>query len=211
MSWYSVEEIKTNYNNRGKRISLSPANIKQYSNTENDSESLNNKLSIIFKEKNSKFNTLANRRDVINKAILRGFKKFFVDLFKSCNPQKKVSSKNLKPLSRTNVLTAAKDFGILNLKPTQVLDDEFEDLIYWISFPKITRKVMSLTKETNSSIVILYEVLSNYTHHKLELVFENKNIMALFCYFNRNVKDRFIYEVWASKKIQKCIEKLNKM
>ena len=182
MSWYSVEEIKTNYNNRGKRISLSPANIKQYSNTENDSESLNNKLSIIFKEKNSKFNTLANRRDVINKAILRGFKKFFVDLFKSCNPQKKVSSKNLKPLSRTNVLTAAKDFGILNLKPTQVLDDEFEDLIYWISFPKITRKVMSLTKETNSSIVILYEVLSNYTHHKLELVFENKNIMALFGY-----------------------------
>ena len=211
MSWYSDEEIRTNYNNRNKLISLNPSNNKQYLNMENDSESLNRQLSIIFKEKNNKFNTLANRRDVINKAILRGFKKFFVDLLKSCNPQKKAFSKNLKPLSRTNVLTAAKDFGILNLKPTQDLDDEFEDLIYWLSFPKITKKVMNLTKDANSSIAILYEVLSNYTHHKLELVFKNKNIMALFGYFNRNVKDRFIYKIWVSKKNQTCIEKLNKM
>ena len=64
-----------------------------------DTSQIEGQLSTIFNSKKSKWTSLAGRRDVINKTILRGFKKFFVNLFESNSSNKNESSKQIKSLS----------------------------------------------------------------------------------------------------------------
>ena len=90
---------------------------------------IDDQLSCIFKSRKSKCNVLANRRDVINKSILRGFKRFFVNML----PQNKTGlsgfSKKSKNISKLCLYEKAKELGLLNLKPKHESSLEFEDFI----------------------------------------------------------------------------------
>ena len=157
-----------------------------------DTSQIEDQLITIFNSKKSKWTSLAGRRDVINKTILRGFKKFFVNLFESNSSHKNESSKQIKSLWRSTVLSKAKCLGLITLKSDLTLNDDFENLIYWMSTPKITKKVMNLSISKNSSIILLHDIILNYSHHKLNRVFNDKNIMNLFSYFIKFGKNNFM-------------------
>ena len=170
--------------------STKPSNV-EYSQQLND----------IFSSKRNKWNSLASRRDVINKTILRGFKKFFVSLLNN-KPKKSSSSvKGLKYNAKANLICHARTLGLLNLMPKETKINIFEELICWLSFPKITSKVQNLFNTENHAINILNDILSNYSHRKLISVFENKEIMSLFGYFIINGKEKFMDGVVSNNSI----------
>ena len=147
----------------------------------------------IFDQKRNKCNSLASRKDVINKTILRGFKKFFVILLdiKSIKPSRLL--KRSKSSLKLELIRRAKELGLLKLIPkNNSSQDEFEELLGWIGFPKITTKVHNLFSDNNKAISILNDILLNYSHRKLNQVLECKQIMSLFRHFAIFGKEKFM-------------------
>ena len=95
----------------------------------NSSSCIDDQLSCIFKPKKNKCNVLANRRDVINKSILRGFKKFFVNLLSQSKTGLSDFSKKSKNIFKSSLYERALELGLLNLKPKHESSLEFEDFI----------------------------------------------------------------------------------
>ena len=123
---------------------------------------------------------------------MRGFKKFFVVLL----DLKSIKLSSLLKLSKSNIklelISRAQEHGLLNLIPKNSSQEEFEDLLCWIGFPKITAKIHKLFNDNNNAISILEDILLNYSHRKLNKVYENKQIMSLFKYFADFGKEKFI-------------------
>ena len=90
---------------------------------------IDDQLSCIFKSRKSKCNVLANRRDVINKSILRGFKKFFVNLLSQSKKGFSDFSNKSKNISKSSLYERAIELGLQNLKPKHESCLEFEDFI----------------------------------------------------------------------------------
>ena len=156
-------------------------------------------LDLIFNSKKKKWSSLSNRRDVINKTILRGFKKFFVELF---DTQKLKINKSFKPsikASESYVLERAKYYGMYDYNWAQENVNDYESFIYWLSFPKITQKVMRLSTSKLSAINVFHDLLMSYSHQKLDMIFENKVIMSIFKYFITFGKDKFMQEIEVTK------------
>ena len=171
---------------------------------------IDNHLDLIFNSKKKKWSSLSNRRDVINKAILRGFKKFFVELFDTPKLKMKYSTKASIKASKSYVLKRAKYFGVYDFNWTQEYANDYESFIYWLSFPKITQKVMRLSTSKLSAINLFHDLLMNYSHQKLDIIFENKVIMSIFRYFITFGKDRFIQEIEVAKRANQNSSNINK-
>ena len=184
-----MDEISIKTNSDKSYECADPFNLSIRSQIENEPNSIENQLDIIFNSNKSKSTNLSSRRDVINKVILRGFKKFFVKLFESNNFDRKSSSK-LK--SRSKVLSKAKSLGLFNSKESQDQSRELENLVYWMSFPKVTKKVIKLFKNSYTSMSLLNDVISNYSHCKLDKILNDKIIMRLFGYFTKFGKEKFM-------------------
>ena len=165
----------------------------------NFSNAIDDHLHLIFHSKKDKWSSLSNRRDVINKAILRGFKKFFVNLFNTPNQKIKVLSKESIRIHKSSVLDKARLLGLYDLWQNQDQRDDYDNFIYWLSFPKITQKIMSLSENKSSTISLFHDLLMSYSHQKLYKMFENKVIMNLFKYFIAFGKEMFLEGIQISK------------
>ena len=82
--------------------------------------------------------------------------------------------------------------GLIDLKPKESSLIEFKELICWLGFAKITKKVRRMFSDENSAINLLEDVLSNYSHRKLDIVLYNESIRALLIYFIDNGKQNFM-------------------
>ena len=153
---------------------------------------IDNQINDIFKSKKNKCNVLANRRDVINKAILRGFKKFFTNLLNS-KALRFLNSPNASLLeTKLHLEEASEEKGLLALKSKHTPLIEFKEFICWLGFAKITKKVKTLFSSGNSSIILMEDILSNYSHHKMNKVLENESIRVLLSYFISHGKEQFM-------------------
>ena len=151
----------------------------------------NDQLNSIFKASKDKNKELANRKDVINKAILRGFKKFFVNLLTQ-------SKTSLPEISNQNFIEQISKLGLLDLKPNESSQEEFSEFICWMGYPKITKKVRSLFSLNNPAIILMEDVLSSYSHHKLNQFMNNKSIKVLLSYFILHGKEQFMDNIGLS-------------
>ena len=61
-----------------------------------------------------------------------------------------------------------------------------------MSFPKVTKKVIKLFKNSYTSMSLLNDVISNYSHCKLDKILNDKIIMRLFGYFTKFGKEKFM-------------------
>ena len=158
----------------------------------NPNSCIDDQLSCIFKSRKSKCIVLANRRDVINKSILRGFKRFFVNLLSQNKKGFSDSPKKSKIISKSSLYERAIEFGLLNLKPKHESSIEFEDFIWWLGFVKITKKVRMMFSSDNPAINLMEDLISNYSHRKLQLALNNESIKALLAYFIQFGKRQFM-------------------
>ena len=135
---------------------------------------------------NSKWNVLWNRRDVINKVILRAFKKFFVTLLSSAR------LKAYSSASKTVLIEEAEKLGLLRLRPDNASETEFNNFVCWLGFAKVTKSVKSLFGCENSAINTMENILMNYSHHKLNEILKNEQVRVLMRYFISHGKQRFL-------------------
>ena len=149
----------------------------------------------IFKSKKNKNNLLVNRRDIINKSIMRGFKKFFVNLLGPKNDIPSNIPKRYKLASKQSLVERAEKLGLMDLKPNEVSQNDFEELICWLGYPKITKKVRNFFNSKNLEINILSDTLSSYSHQKLYHMLEKDSFKVLLSYFIYNGKDQFMESI----------------
>ena len=145
-----------------------------------------------FRLENNRSNVLANRRDVINKAILRAFKKFFVVLLSSARLKAYSSAAKSKLAAKTVLVKTTNQLGILSLRPDSASETEFGDFVCWLGFAKVTKAVKSLFGCDNSSINTMEDILMNYSHHKLSEILKNEQVRVLMSYFISHGKQAFI-------------------
>ena len=156
---------------------------------------MNEHLRDIFKSRKDRNNLLVNRRDIINKSIMRGFKKFFVNLLAPKNDIQSNIPKRYKLASKQNLAERAEKLGLMNLKPNEASQNDFEELICWLGYPKITKKVRNFFNSKNLEINILSDTLSNYSHQKLYQMLEKDSFKVLLSYFIYNGKDQFMSSI----------------
>ena len=166
-------------------------------------------ISNIFILRKAKNNLLTNRRDVINKSILRGFKKFFVGLLDPINKECSDWSKRYKVIPQQTLAERAEILGLMNLKPDEVSHKEFEEIICWLGYPKITKKVRSFFNSENKAINILSDTLSSYSHQKLYRILEIKSLKALIAYFICNGKEQFMNSIGFDEYNSKSLKQSN--
>ena len=153
---------------------------------------MKDKLDSIFLPRRNRWSILANRRDVINKVILRGFKRFFVKLLNpkddsACLP----STKSIKN-DEVKIITRAFELGLQNLIPINSSIDSFRELIGFLGCVKVTKQVRKMFSSDNLAINLLEDILTSYSHRKLKQILSNNDIKALFEYFIVYGKERFI-------------------
>ena len=136
-----------------------------------------------FRHENNKSNVLATRRDVINKAILRACKKFFVVLLNSSRHNSDETSSKSKFMAKTTLIETAEQLGLLNLKPTSTSETEFGNFVCWLGFAKVTKAVKSMFGRDNLTINVMEDILMNYSHHKLNEMLKNEQVRVLMKYF----------------------------
>ena len=158
----------------------------------NSSNNLTEDLDSIFRPRRNRWNILANRRDVINKSILRGFKRFFVKLLNIKDNDNLSTPSKFKQNCQKEIINRARKFGILELAPDDSSYDSFEELIIFLGYAKITKQVRKMFNTNNSAIHLIEDVLTNYSHQKLNKMFKNKEIKVLLRYFIEHDKERFI-------------------
>ena len=156
---------------------------------------MNEHLRGIFKSRKDRNNLLVNRRDIINKSIMRGFKKFFVNLLAPKHDISSHTPKRYKLASKQSLAERAEKLGLMNLKPNEVSQNDFEELICWLGYPKITKKVRNFFNSKNLEINILSDTLSNYSHQKLYQILEKESFKVLLSYFMYNGKDQFMNSI----------------
>ena len=61
-----------------------------------------------------------------------------------------------------------------------------------MTFPKVTKNVIKHFKNSCTSINLLNDVISNYSHCKLDKILNDKIIMRLFGYFTKFGKEKFM-------------------
>ena len=159
---------------------------------DNTPNSIDEDLDSIFRPRRNRWNILANRRDVINKSILRGFKRFFVKLLNIKDNDNLSTPSKFKQNCQKEIINRARKLGILELAPDDSSYDSFEELIIFLGYAKITKQVRKMFNADNSAIHLIEDVLTNYSHQKLNKMFKNKEIKVLFKYFIEHDKERFI-------------------
>ena len=109
---------------------------------------------------------LSYRKDVQNKKILRAFRKYTANLFKSC----KRPSRSKKPFKKVkeDLVKEAIQIGIIQWDNWVESFDDFKEFVWWMAMAKVTNKTKRLFNYKNKSIRDLSDILESYSHEKLE-------------------------------------------
>jgi len=146
------------------------------------------------------FTELSERRDVVNKRILRGFKKFIADLFIE-HRVRPCRLKNKDTSFKQGLIVQAKSIGLIPQEKNYDTE-HFRELVCWMAMSKNTCKAKALFDYSNQSIVKFEDLLSRYSHKKLEMIYQDSNIAQIYEYFMHNGMECFI---------QKCPEDKRKV
>ncbi|CAI2386545.1 unnamed protein product [Moneuplotes crassus] len=133
---------------------------------------------------------LSCRKDVINKRIVRGFKRYIASLFDS----KRIRPCRLKSSGaafKRPMIQEAMRLNIINSN-NNLSTNGYNEFVCWMAMSKNTQKTKILFDYSNQSIVLMQEILTKYSHSKLERLYQDKNIAELFLYFINNGLDEFI-------------------
>ena len=174
-------------------------------NQPNSSNNVTEDLDIIFQPKRNRWNILANRRDVLNKVILRGFKRFFVKLFNPKDGKDTSSSAKFKQNSKEEIAKHASKLGLLNMNPDGSSRKSFEEFVIFLGYAKITKQVRRMFSPDNLAINLMEDILANYSHQKIKIFLKNKEIKALFEYFIDHGKEDFIASLKSSSETNRSL------
>mmetsp|Transcript_18644 Transcript_18644/g.21415 ORF Transcript_18644/g.21415 Transcript_18644/m.21415 type:complete len:230 (+) Transcript_18644:2-691(+) len=105
---------------------------------ENEEKVLNDQLSIIFKPKEEKQTELSMRRDVVTKAIFRGFKKYYSKLFKFPFGKASKMTQESTSLMLKHIYEKSIELGIVSITSASV-DIALLELMGWMSMIKNTK------------------------------------------------------------------------
>ena len=146
------------------------------------------------------------RRDVMNKCILRAFRKFYRKTL-----QKQLCKMLMKPSGTEDIKINSssknwfKDLTTLILPSnSECTRDELYEIFAWICNPNGFTAQKSKISAKSSNVEILDSIFRSYSHKKLQLVFQSKAIMYMFLHFMKygkeammrqpNIKNRQDYE-----------------
>jgi hypothetical protein len=150
--------------------------------------SIDEDLDIILEKKIRKKPDLSKRKDVIYKTLLRSFRKFICsELSYSKNMASHTSESK-----RKSIILQAIEIGLIDMLNPEMSDEDYIELICWMSFAKHTKQTEAYTRSSNSSIKLLEDVLTRYSHTKLETLFLDKNIKQVFQYYYKHGANRML-------------------
>lgn len=166
--------------NFSKMVSASSNSQQEDSNSKKNYEKIVNNLVSRWKHK------CKVRGDVINKRIIRYFRKYIREL----SPEHKMLWRITKPISqlKSEMINRAIHLGIL----TEDSDESFKEYLCWMCTYKKTDKVNKIFDLSNPSIKLSSDLFLKYTHMKLDLALQDKNIASMFMFFIRNKKEEFL-------------------
>ena len=167
------------------------------------SNNLTEDLDLIFRPRRNRWNILANRRDVLNKAILREFKRFFVKLLNPKDGKGSSSSIKFKQNSKEEITKHASKLGLLNMNSDDSSLKSFEEFVIFLGYAKITKQVRRMFSQDNLAINLMEDILASYSHQKIKLVLQNKTIKAMFEYFVDHGKEDFIFSLKSSSEMNR--------
>ena len=125
---------------------------------------------------------LTRRRDVVSKGVLRDFRKFIVSILKinkNTLQFKEISDAEMKTL----IIQRAESVGLIDASYQELCSPAYVNLVYWLYISKSTNKPKGFSSVMNPSIKLMQDVLNNYTHQKLEKLFDDSEVRKVFSYF----------------------------
>ena len=130
-------------------------------------------------------NKLSYRKDVVYKFMLRTFRKAISQKFRV---KIKRPSRTTKPIEeiKEQIMEEAENKGIINIDDPEQNTEEFRELVWWMAISKMTHRSRPLFNLSNHAIDILSDILKNYSHAKLILVYQNKHIAKIYRYFMKH-------------------------
>ena len=158
----------------------------------NSAHTIAEQLDDIFKDKEVNTNDLSKRKDVVNKVVLRAFKKFIVSRLKTNNRRRR--NKNMVSLVqlKQEIIDRAELINLIDYSNPELSSPEYIDLVCWLSVAKNTKETKNLVDPSNESIAAIQVVLTQYSHSKLEKVFEDLHIKKVFEYFLNHGKQEVL-------------------
>jgi len=110
--------------------------------------------------------SIKHRKDVVNKKILRSFRKFISACFKVKNKKPSKITKPFDTLKQELVVDAQK-IGLYTPVNSKENSEEFEEFICWLAMNKMTQLAKSKFDYNNEAIMLLSDILEKYSHSKL--------------------------------------------
>lgn len=126
------------------------------------------------------------RTDVINKRIIRFFRKYICEL----STERRMVCRLKRPITdvKNDMINQATSLGLLSPEA----DEAQKEFMCWMCMNKKTSKVNQVFDLENASIKLASDLFLKYSHKKLNLALTNKNIASLFMFFIRHQKDEFL-------------------
>lgn len=166
-------------------------------------------------ERVNRSSTYTNRRDVINKTIIRHFHKYLRLAFSDIISNKK-SSFTIDSM-KTQIIDMLVHFKFAKEEAKEI--EEITEFILWIIFQnkrmkskknlsEVLRKYFAAVGEDRfESIQIMADILKGYGHTKLQRLFENKVLRIVFKRLLEVESDNFLSQVPTEKRA-KAVEAL---
>ncbi|CAI2380882.1 unnamed protein product [Moneuplotes crassus] len=148
-------------------------------------------VSLLLNESNHYGAELKHRKDVVNKKMVRAFKKFMTECFSSRNkrPSKiKIPFEALKQ----QLLDDAQELELYNPTNMEENSEDFKELVCWLAMRKMTKLTKGLFNYKNGAIRLLSDILVKYSHSKLEKVLQSRLIGKAFKFFVEHGLEEFI-------------------
>lgn len=131
------------------------------------------------------------RRDVINKCILRAFRKYYRKTL-----QKQLCKMLMKPSSSEDIKITLSSKNWLNDLTALILpsnsectSDELYEILAWICNPNSSTAQKTKISDISSNVEMLDSIFRSYSHKKLQIVFQSKAIMYMFLHFMKHGKE----------------------
>jgi len=145
----------------------------------------------LFKTAHTNNTELTRRRDVVSKGILRAFRKFITSILK-VNKKTLRSIKVSDDTMKTLIIERAESVGLIDTSEQELCSPAYVNLVYWLYISKSTNKPKWFSSVMNPSIKVMQDVLNNYTHQKLEKVFDDLEVRKVFSYFLEHGRQQVI-------------------
>lgn len=156
---------------------------------------------------------LSIRRDIANKSMLRGLRKYFKKLFKAELRKLKLShiQENFLEIVKATILRKAQVLGIIpkstdyttgGVKHLNDLDSRVLDILCWCIIPQCHHNMLVDNLYKSGEILLLDSIFKKYSHKIMTKVFKSRSLKQLFGYFIlKGINDKGEADVKVCKKV----------